>query len=174
MVENSLILVSGKSSDCRKEFVVDKHSGSIDGYDSYGLGLDHFDLNKFSGPEDSHFLLVVNEMRKMLEKCSTYKSSLNVHLRLAAQSSHTSSTMHDLVRSGAEVQSQNDAGTTALHYASSCGHFANVKVLIDSDANLNITRDGGITPLHDAARTGYADVTSVLIAVRASLGAQPS
>lgn len=34
---------------------MDATSGSIDGFPSYGLGLNHFSLNKFSGPDDYYY-----------------------------------------------------------------------------------------------------------------------
>lgn len=41
---------------------MDATSGSIDGFPSYGLGLDHFNLNKFSGPKDAYYKSVRDEI----------------------------------------------------------------------------------------------------------------
>lgn len=48
--------------------MVDKTSGSIDGCPNFGLDLDHFELNKFPGPNDLYFKQVVRELKKLYEK----------------------------------------------------------------------------------------------------------
>ena len=53
---------------------MDEFSGSIDGYDSHGLGLDHFNLNKFSGPDDAYYRSVRNEVVAMLRTIDTKNS----------------------------------------------------------------------------------------------------
>ena len=47
--------------------MVDRQSGTIDGFDSHPLGLDPFDLNKFSGPHDYYYRLVSDELMKVLK-----------------------------------------------------------------------------------------------------------
>ncbi|MCJ1397245.1 hypothetical protein MMC11_000437 [Xylographa trunciseda] len=51
----------------RKEFVVDETSGSIDVYRSHGLGLDHFNLNKFSGLNDANYKNVRDEISEIMK-----------------------------------------------------------------------------------------------------------
>lgn len=51
-----------------QEFVVDKASGTIDGYPNFGLGLDHFQINKFAGPENVYYKGVVRELGRLYEK----------------------------------------------------------------------------------------------------------
>ncbi|KAL1962274.1 hypothetical protein VTN77DRAFT_9864 [Rasamsonia byssochlamydoides] len=55
-------------NDRLREFVVDKASGCIDGYPNYGLGLDHFQLNKFPGPDNIYYRRVARELRLLYEK----------------------------------------------------------------------------------------------------------
>lgn len=45
---------------------MDATSGSIDGFPSYGLGLDHFSLNKFSGPDDYYYKSVRDEIQGLM------------------------------------------------------------------------------------------------------------
>lgn len=47
---------------------MDAASGSIDGFPSYGLGLDHFNLNKFSGPKDAYYKSVRDEILGLVMK----------------------------------------------------------------------------------------------------------
>lgn len=54
--------------DYPKEFVVDESSGTLPGYEKRGLQLDHFTMNKFSSNEDYHYIAVVGELVKMVEK----------------------------------------------------------------------------------------------------------
>ena len=49
-----------------QEFVVDESSGCLDGYLSYGLALDHINLNKFSGPDDGHYVRVHDVIKSLL------------------------------------------------------------------------------------------------------------
>jgi hypothetical protein len=42
-------------------------SGCIDGYPNFGLGLDHFQLNKFSGPDNVYYGRVLRELLALYE-----------------------------------------------------------------------------------------------------------
>lgn len=53
-----------------QEFVVDESSACIDGYPKYGLGLDHFNLNKFASPEDGHYKAVKRQVQKMAKEAA--------------------------------------------------------------------------------------------------------
>ncbi|KAM0139062.1 hypothetical protein ACHAP3_003330 [Botrytis cinerea] len=47
--------VSKMFGDDYKDFIVDEKSAILDGCESYGLPLDHYQLNKFSDPEDGNW-----------------------------------------------------------------------------------------------------------------------
>ncbi|KAH6678000.1 hypothetical protein B0J14DRAFT_635182 [Halenospora varia] len=49
------------------ETIVDKHSAILQGYGSLGLQLDHFELNKFSGPNSFFYKQVVDKIEDMVE-----------------------------------------------------------------------------------------------------------
>lgn len=71
---------------------------------------------------------------------------------------------------GAEVNSTDVSGRTALHYASFWSHNHVVKYLIDKcSANVNLQDSRGDSPLHDAARFGNADVVDSLLAAGADV-----
>lgn len=55
---------------------MDATSGSIDGFPSYGLGLDHFSLNKFSGPNDAYYKSVSEEILVLLMKTRPQERTL--------------------------------------------------------------------------------------------------
>jgi hypothetical protein len=38
-----------------KEFIVDEKSAKLDGCETHGLALNHYELNKFSDPKDNNF-----------------------------------------------------------------------------------------------------------------------
>jgi hypothetical protein len=44
------------------EFIVDAASATFDGHPKHGLEVDHFSLNKFNGPTNSHYLQVRAEI----------------------------------------------------------------------------------------------------------------
>lgn len=45
--------------------MVDEDSSFIPGHDSRGLGLDHFRMSKFTGPEDGDYHAVRDEILKL-------------------------------------------------------------------------------------------------------------
>ncbi|KAL8937621.1 MAG: hypothetical protein Q9216_004336 [Gyalolechia sp. 2 TL-2023] len=50
-----------------QDAIVDEKSGCLDGHPKLGLASEHFRLNKFSGPQDSNYRLVCEEIVKMVE-----------------------------------------------------------------------------------------------------------
>src|SRR6267142_5548772 len=54
-------------------------------------------------------------------------------------------------------------GSTPLHVASSQGHLAVARVLVEHGANVTARDDGGATPLHQASRYGGMDLVRFLI-----------
>lgn len=55
---------------------MDATSGSIDGFPSYGLGLDHFNLNKFSGPNDAYYKSVRDEILGLITRTRPQERAL--------------------------------------------------------------------------------------------------
>ncbi|KAK4158894.1 hypothetical protein QBC43DRAFT_273523 [Cladorrhinum sp. PSN259] len=56
--------------DSIEEFVVDEQSGSLHGHRNQGLPLDHFNLNKFTGPQDGNYTAVRFQLVKMAKKAA--------------------------------------------------------------------------------------------------------
>jgi ankyrin repeat protein len=80
--------------------------------------------------------------------------------------------VQELLRSGADVNTAQGDGMTALHWAASRGDLRLTEVLIYSGANVGAgTRIGRYTPLHLASRGGYADVVEALLRAKADPGA---
>ncbi|KAG8531939.1 uncharacterized protein KY384_003575 [Bacidia gigantensis] len=50
-----------------KELVVDENSGCIDGFPKLGLACDHFQMCKFSDPENPNFRLICQEIRSFVD-----------------------------------------------------------------------------------------------------------
>jgi ankyrin repeat protein len=81
-------------------------------------------------------------------------------------------TVQDLLRNGADVNTAQGDGMTALHWAAERGDLALAEVLIYSGANVNAgTRIGRYTPLHLASREGHAEVVQALLRAKADPGA---
>ncbi len=77
-------------------------------------------------------------------------------------------TVQDLLRNGADVNTAQGDGMTALHWAAERGDLALAEVLIYSGANVNAgTRIGRYTPLHLATRGGHVDVVAALLRAKA-------
>ncbi len=81
--------------------------------------------------------------------------------------------VQELLRNGADVNTAQGDGMTALHWAASRGELPLTEVLITSGANVGAgTRIGRYTPLHLASRGGYRDVVEALLRAKADPNAK--
>jgi ankyrin repeat protein len=70
-----------------------------------------------------------------------------------------------LLDNGADVNTKDHDGNTALHTAARKEHFEIVKILLDRSANVNEKNVGvGETALHMAAKTGNFQIVELLFA----------
>jgi ankyrin repeat protein len=70
----------------------------------------------------------------------------------------------DLLREGANVNSQQGDGITALFFASQEGHLEVVLALLQhNEVDVNLTRDTGATALYTASQNGHVDIVQALL-----------
>ncbi|XP_030644425.1 ankyrin repeat domain-containing protein 39 [Chanos chanos] len=67
------------------------------------------------------------------------------------------------LRKGTDPNMRDQAGYTALHYASRGGHRSVCELLLSQGARASPQTRGGATPLHRAAYRGHAQVVQVLL-----------
>ncbi|XP_062854713.1 ankyrin repeat domain-containing protein 39 [Trichomycterus rosablanca] len=68
-----------------------------------------------------------------------------------------------LLRKGTDPNQKDQAGYTALHFASRAGHQAVCELLLDQGACTNFQTNGGTTALHRAAYCGHIGIIKLLL-----------
>ena len=79
-----------------------------------------------------------------------------------------------LLKLGADVNSADQHGKTALHDACLKGHVVTARLLLDRGAKIGARDEDGATPLHDAALGGDPKVIYLLLARKADVDARDS
>ncbi len=77
-----------------------------------------------------------------------------------------------LIREGADVNSQDTSGANPLHAAAVKGHKDVCELLLSNGADVNAQSNAGYTPLRAAAQVGHEDVCELLIESGADVNAQ--
>ncbi|MDO4503755.1 MAG: ankyrin repeat domain-containing protein [Clostridia bacterium] len=78
----------------------------------------------------------------------------------------------DYVKYGADINTRDNMGFTALQYASLSGHMNIVSFLIVNGADVNLGNDFKYTALHYAIMNGHKDVAEFLIKYGANINAK--
>lgn len=79
-----------------------------------------------------------------------------------------------LLKLGADVNSADKHGKTALHDACLKGHVDSARLLLDRGAKIGARDEDGAAPLHDAALGGSTKVIELLLARKAEIDARDS
>ncbi|XP_034017461.1 LOW QUALITY PROTEIN: protein phosphatase 1 regulatory subunit 16A [Thalassophryne amazonica] len=77
-----------------------------------------------------------------------------------------------LLRSGDDLNVQDDNGTTLLHIASANGYMSVAELLLEHKAQMEVKDSDGWTPLHAASCWGQIQMIELLVAHGASLNAK--
>jgi len=97
---------------------------------------------------------------------STGQESSN--LVIDAVRSRDAAVLTTLITSGADVNTPQGDGSTALHWAAYWEDTESVEALIDAGADVNIANELGMTPLHMTCTSGNADLVEALLVAGAN------
>ncbi len=106
------------------------------------------------------------EIRKKIYQC-VIDSKL-----IAAVKNNDEEMVKSLIEKGANVNSKDKYGHTALIYASEEGYKEIAKLLIDGGANVNATNKSKVTALMWASQKGYKEIVQLLIEAGANVNAK--
>ena len=67
------------------------------------------------------------------------------------------------------MNSKDEAGYSALHYAARSGNVDICSYLLQNQADVNVTNVGGDTPLHRAAYIGHMELCLLLLQYKADI-----
>ena len=131
---------------------------NVNAQNSNGLTALHFSVQSNS----------VEIVRNLLLKGADPNIAITSTPLITACASSNLQIVKELLKAKADVNGQDEDGTTALYMASSKGHFGIVKKLLSSDANPNIFVKGTKwTPLIVASANGHIDVVKSLLKAKA-------
>ena len=71
--------------------------------------------------------------------------------------------LQDLVSNGVNLNAQDQAGLTAMHWASREGHLAFVKFLCEQGADINLKSNDGQSALHEVVSRGQTSMVNLLL-----------
>ena len=70
--------------------------------------------------------------------------------------------IENFIKNGVDIDFQSKYGTTALIWASKCGHIKLVKLLLKYDANINVQNNDKDTALIISCYSGHKDIVRKL------------
>lgn len=97
---------------------------------------------------------------------------LNKKLREAARRGSVGGIMK-MIEAGADIQSKDKKGYTALHHAAAKGYEKCIGTLLEFGADIEALNGDSFTPLHDAVRGGHLDSVKYLLDRGANIKAMP-
>ena len=96
------------------------------------------------------------------DNCITNDEMRHTPLTFAGVNGHVA-VVRVLLEGGANIESVNGYGSTALHCAAYNGYLNVCRILLDWGAKVNPVDVWGETPLHDAASSGHLSVVKLLV-----------
>ncbi|KAF5895516.1 serine/threonine-protein phosphatase 6 regulatory ankyrin repeat subunit B-like, partial [Clarias magur] len=89
--------------------------------------------------------------------------ALEMPLHIAARVKDGEKVAEMLLKSGAEVNTEQENGETAMHIAARHGNLQTVRTLLEEGADLTWTSKAEETPLHVAVRHCHADIVELIL-----------
>lgn len=102
------------------------------------------------------------------ESINPAQDTINHVLRLSAAEGNIQK-MLKCIDGGADVDSRDAVGQTALHHAARAGKLKAATILVNSGASIDPINDLGLTPLNNAASSGKPEIIKLLLKAGADI-----
>jgi hypothetical protein len=141
------------------ELVVDKESATYPGVESLQLALDHFKLNKYTGPKDGNFVSVSNEIKATASRAAVIIKSRQSSVRQALINDRTYHALIDILGRGFSDLIATTKGT----YTGPVGDKSSWVVDVDSFKQWREQDTSQLIWVHGKAGTGQGSIASSVI-----------
>jgi len=120
-------------------------------------------LNKAAKNSDSKNLTELVHFGHDINSKLSIFSQAPIHKAIESDKKDKYIVLQKMLDMGADPNTQDSNGWTALHYAAELGDFESIKILLDSKAKIDCFSNNKKTPLHFAASHNFSEIVKYIL-----------